>query len=252
MWLPNQEKKALNIATRHYPRATVGRRIQAKDRSLIYILEENRELMLTVTEAMGGASTRAARISSSLQKFGIPASVLVDEFEEEGWHFKLEEFNPGIWLTFRLRGADAGVSRELGALMGKLLHDLQLIPADEFGYLRRPEIDHVWDFWRDEHPGQDVPPEYSCVPERLVFVHNDFVPHNVLVPAEGDVRVVGVIDFEWSTVWDPMWDVGYLQNWIFTDTYEHPQDFWEGFASGYEFEIDAQRASMYSSRPFYP
>ncbi len=50
----------------------------------------------------------------------------------------------------------------------------------------------------------------TCPPAQTpVLLHNDFYLHNVMFAADNSGKVVGVFDWEMSTLGDPMIDLGH-------------------------------------------
>ena len=86
--------------------------------------------------------------------------------------------------------------------------------------------------------------ELTASEPEIVFVHNDFLPHNILLEPDSCV-VLAVIDFEWSFLGDPMWDIGYLDWWLQTDDYPYPVRCWDGVQESYGHSIDQTRATFY-------
>ena len=69
-------------------------------------------------------------------------------------------------------------------------------------------VDEVYEWCRDNMP-EDV---------GAVIVHNDYKFDNIILDAEDISRVVGVLDWEMSTIGDPLFDLGVaLGYWVNAD-----------------------------------
>ena len=91
-----------------------------------------------------------------------------------------------------------GFGKPVGYLERQLLRMHQLWQLARFRDL--PDIDHVG-MWLAEHPPSPQPP---------AIVHGDYKLDNVVLAPESPATIVAVVDWEMSTIGDPLADLGWL------------------------------------------
>ncbi len=228
-----------------YPTATL---IEAKTKSRRrkYLVEDRGErLLVSVTNADSNANVTERTLSAALSSLGIPVPHVVAFFQDGACWYLVHEFVDGILLQDRLAAADKKESRRLGGIMGTLLQRLHSFPIQQFAGLPAPK-GSWWQWIKDLMPELSIPPLLRESEPEIAFVHNDFLPHNIILKGDGS-GVAALIDFEWSFLGDPTWDIGYLRWWVETGGYPYPEDCWEGIGVAYRRLFDEEAASFYAS-----
>ncbi len=230
-----------------YPNATVVRAISKKSRRRTYVVKDSgRFLLVCVTDAQSTANLIEAVAVRALSRLDVPVASITDTFEDSESRYLVQDYLEATSLDERLRTADKEGSFRLGSVMGALLHRLHSLPVSEFGGLPGP-TSAWWDWIRHLRPGLPIPDDLLRSNPGTGFVHNDFLPHNVLLQGGSAGDVSALIDFEWSFLGDPMLDVGYLNWWLQTDDYPHPEECLAGVKAAYGHPVDEARGSFYAS-----
>ena len=230
-----------------YPEAAVVNVLAKKSRRRQYLIEDGRRLLLVcVTDADSGANLIEEAMVGTLSRLGLPVAPIFDTFSDSRCRYLVQDYLEATSLDERLRTADKEGSFRLGSVMGALLHRLHSLPVSEFGGLPGP-TSAWWDWIRGLRPGLPIPDDLLRSNPGTGFVHNDFLPHNVLLQGGSAGDVLALIDFEWSFLGDPMWDVGYLNWWLQTDDYPYPDECLSGVKAAYGHPVDEARGSFYAS-----
>ena len=228
-----------------YPAVTVVGRTRKSRRRTYTIAETERRLVVSVTEVDSNANLIELAAVKTLSKLGVPVANVVDTFEDSGRRYLVQEFVNGTPLPEALISTDGIGSFRLGEIMGRLLQTIHSVPVGQFEGLPSAERSW-WDWIRMLEPNLPLSEDLTVTEPDIAFVHNDFLPHNILLKPNGS-EVAALIDFEWCFLGDPTWDVGYLKWWLDTDDYSHPQECWSGVQSAYDKSIDERLAEFYAS-----
>ena len=230
----------------HYPNANVVKTAAKKSRRRNYVIEDSgRRLLVSVTDSDSTANLAESAAVEALSRSDVPIAQIVETFEDSTCRYLVQDFLDAISVDERLRAADKDESFRLGSMMGMLLDRLHSLPASRFDGLPSPS-GSWWEWIRSLRPDLHLPPGLTITDPEIAFVHNDFVPHNILLEPN-TCEILALIDFEWSFLGDPTWDVGYLNWWLRTDDYPYPQDCWAGVQATYRHSVDDVRANFYAS-----
>ncbi len=235
----------LQVLRARYPGAQVMQRTRKSRRRTYTIKESTRQMLVSVTHATSGANVIELEAVKTLSKFGVPVAKLVETFEDRIGRYLVQEFVNGTPLDEVLNLADSDESFRLGETMGKLLQTVHSVPTGDFEGVPSPE-GSWWDWIGLLQPGLSLPDGAIATEPEITFVHNDFLPHNVLITPNG-TEVAALIDFEWCFLGDPTWDIGYLKWWLDQDDYPHSQQCWSGVQSTYAGSIDSPLGDFYAS-----
>ena len=230
-----------------YPNATVVRAISKKSRRRTYVVKDSgRLLLICVTDAQSTANLIEAVAVRALSRLDVPVASITETFGDSESRYLVQNYLDATSLDERLKAADNEESFRLGTIMGALLRRLRSLPASKFEGLPSP-AGSWWDWIRSLRTGLPFRDDLTGSNVEITFVHNDFVPHNVLLKKESAHEVLALIDFEWSFLGDPTWDVGYLSWWLETEGYPHPEECWAGVRAAYKYPVDEARAEFYAS-----
>ncbi len=230
-----------------YPNATVVRALSKKSRRRTYVVKDSgRFLLVCVTDAQSAANLIEAVAVRALSRLNVPVASITETFEDSESRYLVQNYLDAMSLDEGLRAADNEESFLLGTIMGALLRRLRSLPANKFEGLPSP-AGSWWDWLRSLRTDLPFRDDLTGTDAEIAFVHNDFVPHNVLLKKGSAHEVLAVIDFEWSFLGDPIWDVGYLNWWLQTDDYPHPEECLSGVKAAYGYPVDEARGSFYAS-----
>ncbi len=242
---PNRRDLQYPGFIRRYPRTTLVN-ARGPSRRRKYVISDGRsELIVSVTDASSKSMEREQIVIAVLAKNGIPVPPVLDSFLDSERRYLVQPFVRGDDFGISLKSADKASSFQLGAQMGRLLARLHDIPVDDL--VGVPASPGVWWDWFKDSPGTiEIPRQFRDRQLRLSFVHNDFLPHNLISPDSATDGDVILIDFEWSFVGDPVWDTGYLEWWINTEGFAFPDDVTSGLREGYGSALDQERGAFYA------
>ena len=184
---------------------------------------------------------REARIQHLLKKQGVPVAEILAVCEDEsvlGVPFYIMSFLDGIIITRAiprylgsLQQREATSAAVLDALVQ--LHQVEVSTGElasfgrPEGYLRR-QVERFSALW-DVNASRDLPEVARIgrwleanIPasQAVAAIHGDFRLGNLMFRPSSPARVMAILDWEMSTIGDPLADLGYL-----TATYAEPGSF---------------------------
>jgi aminoglycoside phosphotransferase (APT) family kinase protein len=174
---------------------------------------------------------REARVQKALERAGAPVPHVVDVCEDEsvlGVPFYLTEFLDGYVVGEQLPAAldTATQRRRIGLGLVDALADIHAVDWEEVGlagfgrptgYLER-QLRRWSDLWK-MNATRELPAVAELgnwleanrpEPASATVVHGDYRLGNVMLSPDAPARVLAVLDWELSTIGDPLADVGYL------------------------------------------
>ena len=234
------------VFRQRYPTAVLIETKSGKARGQVYLIEDGAKRLYVRVTGPGSDANRAELAAiTAVSRLGIPVPEAICSFHDDVCSYLVLSCVDGIPIEDGLKDADEAESFRLGEIMGDLLQRIHSMPVEELEELPRPSYD--WWRWIGNHlnelPSSDLP---MALEPTMAFVHNDFVPHNILIKRD-HLEVAALIDFEWSFVGDPDWDVGHLRSWLNTGEYANPDDCWHGVLNTYLRPFNDYAATLYAS-----